>query len=84
MAIRPPSSRGSTLRPVPVTVDDACGDEAVLRSLLRRGVLVESAPGRYYLDEGALSRRRRTGLPVVGALLALAAVALLAARALRD
>jgi hypothetical protein len=64
-------------RAVPIADDDARGTHFV--SLLRRGVIVEASPGRYYVDEGAIARAQRAGrgaLPLL--VLGLVALALLA------
>lgn len=55
-------------RAIPLTVDESARD-GHLRSLLRLGIIVEASPGRYYLDERALARRRTSGHPVLAAVI---------------
>jgi hypothetical protein len=50
-----------------------------LRTLTQRAIVVESGPGRYYLDEAALKKRSRVGR---GGALALAAAVVLVCVAL--
>ncbi len=58
-----------------------------LAHLVRRGVVIESAPGRYYLDEAAYVRqasaRRRSGLIVLSIALVVLAVLLALAAGMR-
>jgi hypothetical protein len=61
-------------RAIPLEVDKHARNPQ-FQSLLRRGVLVEASPGRYYLDEAAITRESRANRPV----LAVIALALLAA-----
>ena len=45
-------------RAIPLAIDESARD-ARLESLIRRGIIVESSPGRYYLDEAAIARSRQ-------------------------
>lgn len=68
-------------RAVPVADDGA--RDACFVSLLRRGIIVEARPGRYYVDEDAITRGWQVNRPVlVGVLLVLGLGALLALLAL--
>lgn len=64
-------------RAVPVADDGA--RDAYFVSLLRRGVIVQASPGRYYVDEDSIARGQPSGRVVLPLLvLALVALALLA------
>lgn len=65
-------------RAIPLAIDESARD-ARLESLIRRGIIVEASPGRYYIDEGAIARNRQVNRPVlIGVILALVALAVLA------
>lgn len=54
----------SPARAVPLAVDDGVSPER-LRSLMRRGIVVEARPGLYYIDEAAVARGRQVSRPVL-------------------
>jgi hypothetical protein len=69
-------------RAIPLALDTHARDPQ-FQSMLRHGIIVESSPGHYYLDEAAMARRNRAGRPVVIAVITiLAAAGIIAALAL--
>ncbi len=69
-------------RAIPLAVDDAARG-AHFESLLRRGVIVQAGPGRFYLDEAALARRRPEWPAVAAVVFVLIVFALIALLALQ-